>query len=58
MSSFELREEVQGLQDGTYEIGQEHDVEAMDEGGIHELLDGLWTIPRFARPLLTILKEW
>ena len=40
MSSFELREEVQALQDGTYEIGQEHDVEAMDEGGIHDLLDG------------------
>ena len=42
MSSFELREEVQALQDGTYEIGQEHDVEAMDEGGIHDLLDGGW----------------
>jgi len=42
MSSFELREEVQALQDGTYEIGQEHDVEAMDEGGVHDLLDGLW----------------
>jgi len=41
MSSFELREEVQALQDGTYEIGQEHDVEAMDEGGIHDLLDGV-----------------
>ena len=40
MSSFELREEVQALQDGTCEIGQEHDVEAMDEGGIHDLLDG------------------
>jgi len=42
MSSFELREEVQALQDGTYEIGQEHDVEAMDEGGIYDLLDGAW----------------
>ena len=42
MSSFELREEVQALQDGTYEIGQEHDVEATDEGGIHDLLDGMW----------------
>lgn len=42
MSSFELREEVQALQDGTYEIGQEHDVEAMEEGGIHDLLDGAW----------------
>lgn len=40
MNSFELREEVQALQDGTYEIGQEHDVEAMDEGAIHDLLDG------------------
>jgi hypothetical protein len=40
MSSFELREEVQALQDETYEIGQEHDVEAMDEGGIDDLLDG------------------
>ena len=42
MSSFELREEVQALQDETYDIGQEHDVEAMDEGGIHDLLDGEW----------------
>lgn len=40
MGSFELREEVQALQDETYEIGQEHDVETMDEGGIHDLLDG------------------
>ena len=42
MSSFELREEIQALQDGTYEIGQKHDVEAMDEGGIHDLMDGMW----------------
>ena len=42
MASFELREDVQALQDGTYEIGQEHDVEAMDEGEIHDLLDGTW----------------
>lgn len=41
MTSFELREEVQALQDGTHEIGQENDVEAMDEGGIHDLLDGM-----------------
>ena len=41
MISFELREEVQALQDGTHEIGQEHDVEVMDEGGIHDLLDGV-----------------
>ena len=40
MSSFELREEVQALQDGTSEIGQEHDIETMDEGGVHDLLDG------------------
>jgi hypothetical protein len=40
MNSFELREELQALQDGTYEIEQEHDVEAMDEGGIQDLLAG------------------
>ena len=46
MASFELREEVQALQDGTHEIRQEHDVEAMDEGGIHDLLDGMQSFSR------------